>query len=83
MKTGSVRLSKDVIPLRYDIRLRPDLKNFTFEGIETITLNVLKKSRTLTLHSKELEIETASVSAVSAKVRDFWGGPKTPSFHLF
>ena len=82
MKTGSVRLSKDVIPLRYDIRLRPDLKNFTFEGIETITLNVLKKSRTLTLHSKELEIETASVSAVSAKV-GLWRVRQSPTLAIF
>ncbi|MEX2028897.1 MAG: M1 family metallopeptidase [Candidatus Paceibacterota bacterium] len=56
-----VRLSKNVIPVKYDIQLRPDLKNFTFEGIETITLLVLKRTKKLVLHSKELKIETAQI----------------------
>ena len=63
MKKEKVRLPKNVVPARYDIQIRPDLENFTFEGIETITLNILKKTKSITLHSKELEIETASVSA--------------------
>src|SRR3990167_2930864 len=62
----TVRLSKNVIPIEYDLKIRPDLKNFTFEGVETITLSILKKTKTLTLHSKELEIETAHMS-------DMWG----------
>ncbi len=62
MKNRSVRLSKSVIPIKYDIQLRPDLENFTFEGIETITLSILKPTKTLTLHSKELEIETVHMS---------------------
>ena len=66
MKSKSVRLSKNAIPIKYDIQLQPDLENFTFEGIETITLSVLEKTKILTLHSKELEIETAHMS-------DMWG----------
>src|SRR3989344_4690570 len=65
MKHG-VRLSKYVVPVKYDIELRPDLKNFSFEGVETITLSILKKTKVLTLHSKELEIETVHIS-------DMWG----------
>ncbi len=57
----NIRLSKYVVPKEYDIRMRPDLESFTFEGIETITLKILKKIKMLTLHSKELEIETAEV----------------------
>ena len=57
----SVRLSKDVMPLEYDIQLKPDLENFTFEGIETINLSLLKKTKTITLHSKEIEIITADI----------------------
>lgn len=57
----NVRLSRNVIPLEYDITLEPDLKNFTFEGEETITLSILKPTRELTLHSKEVEIKTADV----------------------
>ena len=57
----NVRLSKNIIPIEYDIKLRPDLKNFTFEGIETIRISVLRPTKTLTLHSKEIEIETAEI----------------------
>lgn len=62
MKVKSVRLSKDVIPKEYKIELKPDLENFTFSGKETITLEILKKTKTLTLHSKEIDVETAHMS---------------------
>lgn len=61
MKNKAVRLSKNIIPLEYEIELKPDLDNFTFSGIETITLSVLKKTKTITLHSKEIEIDTANL----------------------
>ncbi len=61
-KTKSVRLSANIIPEEYEIRLHPDLENFTFSGIEVIALNVLKKTDTITLHSKEIDIETADIA---------------------
>ena len=61
-------MSKNVVPIKYDIQLKPDLENFTFEGVETITLSVLKPTRSLTLHSKEIEIETARINEVFAKI---------------
>ncbi|MDR3519342.1 MAG: M1 family metallopeptidase [Candidatus Pacebacteria bacterium] len=64
----NVRLSKDIIPKEYDIQLKPDLENFTFEGTETITLSVFKKTKTITLHSKEIEIITADASIGKEKV---------------
>jgi puromycin-sensitive aminopeptidase len=68
MQKTSVRLSKNVIPTRYDIELKPDLENFTFSGIETITINLLKSTKTITLHSKEIEIMTANVGDDFAKI---------------
>ncbi|MFA6076759.1 MAG: M1 family aminopeptidase [Candidatus Paceibacterota bacterium] len=62
------RLTKNIAPVEYDIQLKPDLDNFTFEGIETITLSILKPTKTLTLHSKEIEIETARVGDTYAKI---------------
>jgi len=64
----NVRLSKNVIPLKYEIELKPDLQNFTFSGIETITLSILKKTNSLTLHSKEIEIDTADIGKIFAKI---------------
>ena len=65
---GGVRLSKNVIPIEYDIQLKPDLDNFTFWGMEVITLFILKPTKILTLHSKELEIETVRIADVYAKI---------------
>lgn len=67
-KYKSVRLSKDVIPLEYDIELRPDLKNFTFLGIEVILITLAKETKSITLHSKEIEIETAEINKEYAKI---------------
>jgi len=60
----SVRLSKNAVPIKYEIQLKPDLENFTFQGVEIITLSILKKTKILTLHSKEIEIDTADISPV-------------------
>ena len=60
-KIKNVRLSKNVIPLKYDIQLKPDLENFTFTGIETINISVLKSTNTITLHSRDIDIETANI----------------------
>ncbi len=68
MKNKNIRLSKEVIPLEYDIQLRPDLENFTFRGLETITISLSKDTKTITLHSKEIEIDTASVLIGKEKV---------------
>ncbi|MFA5931833.1 MAG: M1 family metallopeptidase [Candidatus Paceibacterota bacterium] len=63
-----VRLSKNVTPIKYDIQLKPDLENFTFSGVETINLLILKNTKTLTLHSKEIEIDTADVLMGGEKI---------------
>ncbi|MFZ2150289.1 MAG: M1 family metallopeptidase [Minisyncoccia bacterium] len=68
IKRNSVRLSKNIIPMDYDIQLKPDLENFTFSGFETITLSILEKTKTLTLHSKEIEIQTADIAKKFAKI---------------
>ena len=60
-KNPKVRLSKDVVPIKYDIKLHPDLENFTFAGTETITINLLKDAKEITLHSKDIDIETARI----------------------
>ena len=51
----SVRLSKNIIPIEYDIELKPDLNNFTFGGSETILFSILKKTKSIILHSKNLK----------------------------
>ncbi len=67
-RTKSVRLSKNVTPIEYDIQLKPDLENFTFSGLETITLNMTKSVKKITLHSKDIEIDTADIDGEFAKI---------------
>jgi puromycin-sensitive aminopeptidase len=68
-RTKGVRLSEHIVPSEYKIELKPDLQNFTFSGIETISLSVLKKTKNITLHSKEIDIKTAHI--VSEKKKFF------------
>jgi puromycin-sensitive aminopeptidase len=68
MQAKSVRLSKNIIPIHYNLELKPDLENFTFSGVETITLSILKSTKSITLHSKEIEIDTADIAKMFAKI---------------
>lgn len=67
---NKVRLSKDIIPLNYELTLQPDLENFSFEGFETITISISKPTKVITLHSKDLEIDTVSVE-INKKTKVF------------
>src|SRR3989338_7659345 len=62
-ETHAVRLTTNVIPTRYEIHLKPDLEAFVFEGEETIHLSLKKPTKTLTLHSVELEIVCAEIAS--------------------
>lgn len=68
---NDVRLSQFVLPEKYELLLKPDLEAFTFEGEETIELNLLKPTAEITLHSAELEIESAEFIESEEKV---WAG---------
>ncbi len=54
------RLPKNVTPNRYELRLEPDLKSFTFVGSETVEVTVNQPTREIVLNSLELEINSAS-----------------------
>ncbi|MEK7113307.1 MAG: M1 family metallopeptidase [Patescibacteria group bacterium] len=64
----SVRLPDHIVPKEYDITLKPDLKNFTFEGSEYIYIDIEKPTKTITLHSKEIDIETVHIDINKEKV---------------
>jgi puromycin-sensitive aminopeptidase len=62
-KKPSVRLAKHVVPVRYAILLHPDLEAHTFAGEETIMIALDKAVREITLHSLDLSIASASITA--------------------
>ena len=59
MSTSSVRLSDNISPAHYELRLKPNFSGFTFSGEETIELTLVKSTKEITLHSVRLEIEQA------------------------
>lgn len=60
-KLKNVLLPDYITPTNYDIYLAPDLDNFTFEGEETIDIDIKKSVKSITLHSAEIEIFSVSL----------------------
>ncbi len=60
------RLSKDVLPSRYELHLDLDLDRWTSSGRARIALRVAKPARELVLHAVELEIASATVDGAIA-----------------
>ncbi len=54
-----VLLPDDVYPKRYDITLKPDLERFTFDGSESVDVEVKAATRRIVVHATELEIHSA------------------------
>lgn len=57
--TSKQRLLDQISPLTYDLLLKPDLKEFTFLGEETLTFKLLKQTKEITLHAHSLKIRKA------------------------
>ncbi|HJU05584.1 MAG TPA: M1 family metallopeptidase, partial [Nitrospiraceae bacterium] len=55
------RLPEYVMPVRYDLRLEPDLIAFTFFGHEIITLTITEPTSEIVFNALELEIFEAGV----------------------
>jgi puromycin-sensitive aminopeptidase len=51
------RLPRTVIPVRYDLTLRPDLDEASFTGTCTTTVEVLTATNTIVLNAVDLEID--------------------------
>lgn len=64
-KPKSVRLPSHIKPQRYRILMRPEFKDFTFSGEETIYLDILKPVKEITLHSVDLEIYEVHVGGIA------------------
>ena len=55
----------DVVPSHYALELSPNLDLLTFSCAEQITVNVVKQCSSITLHSKEISIVTASFTSAA------------------
>ena len=61
-KKADFKLPRHVVPSRYELTLRPDLKDHTFTGDEVVAIEVLEPTDTIKVNVKELEIQEAYVT---------------------
>jgi len=59
-KKAFQRLPRDVVPSNYAIRLKPDLKTFTFTGHEDITVQTVKATSSIVLNCNFIKIGNVS-----------------------
>lgn len=60
-ETTPGQLPKAVRPIRYAIRIEPDIENASFQGEETIQIDVKSQAQALVLNSSGLEITKAEL----------------------
>ena len=53
----------DVSPLNYKLTFEPDLKKFTFNGMESVTVDCKKSTNLITMHCAELKIVSCQVKS--------------------
>jgi puromycin-sensitive aminopeptidase len=79
------RLPRSVAPVRYDLRLAPDLEAATFTGEERVELDVREPVTTIVCNAAELEIASATLTPITAEEGDEQGddaGPITLAVRL-
>ncbi len=57
------RLPKNIVPLRYTLRVDPDIAKARFQGTESVTLDIRQPVRQIVLHSVGLEITEAALKS--------------------
>lgn len=62
-KKAFQRLPKDIIPSNYALKLQPNLTTFTFEGEETISVEVKAGTDKIVLNSAEIKVHSAEYTA--------------------
>jgi puromycin-sensitive aminopeptidase len=60
-KSESHRLPRIVVPIRYDIRIEPDLLSGAFAGEETIEVSVREPVKEVVLNAAELWIQEVTI----------------------
>ncbi len=63
------QLPRTVVPLVYDIQIRPDAKAMTFTGTESVTIDVRQATQTIQLNAADLTIGTATFDGRPASVK--------------
>ena len=59
----AVVLPETARPSKYRIKLQPDLTNFTFDGEQSVDIQILEPTSTIVLNSIDLEISGVTLHA--------------------
>jgi hypothetical protein len=65
------KLPKVVVPLSYDIQLKPNIEKLMFSGLETVILNVRKSVKTITLNVNTVTIASAKLLQADGKTEQY------------
>ena len=60
-ETTPGKLSKDVVPISYDIHIAPNIEKRTFTGSETVVVELRKPAKTITLNANTLTISAVKL----------------------
>ncbi len=63
------RLPPEVVPVHYDMRFDPDAAHLVFSGSETITLSVLRPTRTIVMNAADLTVGKALLDGKAAPTK--------------
>jgi puromycin-sensitive aminopeptidase len=67
MSDRDFRLSKDVLPVRYDLRIEVDLEQWRFDATAGIDITVRRPTAAVVLHAVELDIRSATALVTGKK----------------
>ena len=59
----------NVNPINYELTFEPDLKKFTFDGTESISVNCKKSTNTITMNCSELKIKSCKVKSAGKFIK--------------
>jgi aminopeptidase N len=57
------RLPQLAVPVSYQLTLDPDFTKNTFEGLETIQVQVLKPTKEIVLHAKDINFQSVNITS--------------------
>ena len=67
-KSNAILLPANVRPVKYRLTLEPDLQRFTFKGQETIAIEVLESTSTITMNSIDIEAQSCTYVAGGKRI---------------
>ncbi|MCI0791776.1 MAG: hypothetical protein J4O02_08405, partial [Chloroflexi bacterium] len=62
-KSNAILVPTNVKPLRYQLELEPDLQQLSFKGRESVSIEILEPTTTVTMNSVEIDVQSCALTA--------------------